>query len=58
LEGVCLVGLLREKKIRIWVPFLGTRRHEKLSLGAIWNFSKEQGYPEQISNYGKKWVRL
>jgi len=32
--------------------FLEPRGHKKLSLGVIWNFSKEQGSPELISDYG------
>jgi len=32
--------------------FLGPRGHSGLSPGAIWNFSKEQGSPELISDYG------
>jgi len=33
-------GLLRGKKIYIWVPFLDPESIKVLSLGAIWNFSK------------------
>jgi hypothetical protein len=32
--------------------FLGPRGHQKLSLGTIWNFSKEQGSSELVSDYG------
>ena len=38
--GVCLPGLLREKKKYIWVPFLDPEGINILSLGAMWNFSK------------------
>ena len=38
LEGVCLLGLLREKKKYTWVPFLDPEAIKILSLGAIWNF--------------------
>ena len=34
LEGVCLLGLLREKKYYIWVPFLDPEVIKILSLGA------------------------
>jgi hypothetical protein len=44
LEGEFVYWDFREKKkLHIWVPFLGPRRHYKLSMRAIWNFSKEQG---------------
>jgi hypothetical protein len=43
MEGVCLVGFLREKKKCIWVPFLDPEDIKILSLGAIWNFSKGTG---------------
>jgi hypothetical protein len=39
LEGVHVIGLLREKKKYIWVPFLDPE-DIKLCLGAIWNFNK------------------
>jgi len=42
----------------IWVPFLGPRGHQKLSLGAIWNFSEEQGSPELITGYGAQRAHL
>jgi len=41
-----------------WLSLLGPGRHYKLSLGAIWNFSKEQGSPELISDYGAQTDRL
>jgi hypothetical protein len=41
LEGVCLLGLLREKYM--WVPFLDPEAIKILSLGAIWSFSKGTG---------------
>jgi hypothetical protein len=44
--------------MRILVRFLGPRGHEKLSLGANWNFSKEQGSTELISDYGAQRARL
>jgi len=51
-EGVPLLGLLREKKMHIWVLFLDPEDITILSLGAIWNFSKEQGSTELLSDYG------
>jgi hypothetical protein len=47
-----LPGLLREKKKYIWVPFLDPEDIKILSLGATWNFIKEQGSPELILDYG------
>jgi len=38
--------------MHVWAPFFGPRGHYKLSLGAIWNFSMEQGSPELITDYG------
>jgi len=53
LEGVCKLGLLREKEnAYLGSLFLGPRGDYKLSLGAIWNFSMEQGSPELIPDYG------
>jgi len=40
LDGENLPGLMREKKKRIWVPFLDPVGIKILRLGAIWNFSK------------------
>jgi hypothetical protein len=42
LEGVRLLGVLREKKIYLG-SFLGPRGHMILSVGVIWNFSKGTG---------------
>ena len=38
LEWVRLMGILREKKSYIWVPFLHTEVIKILSLGAVWDF--------------------
>ena len=35
--------------MRIWVPFSWTQSTLKLSLGAIWNFSKEKGSTELVT---------
>jgi hypothetical protein len=51
LEGVRLLGLLREKENAYLGSFVLDREDIK-SLGAIWNFGKEQGSPELISGYG------
>jgi len=40
LEGVHLLGFLREKKNYIWVPFLDPENIKILSQGASWNFIK------------------
>jgi len=40
LEGVHLLGFLREKKNYILVPFFEPEDIKILSLGASWNFSK------------------
>ena len=58
LEGVRLPEFLREKKKYIWVPFLNPEDIKILRLGAIWNFSKEQGCPELILDYGAQRARL
>ena len=39
------------------MPLPWTPRHCKLSLGAIWNFSKEQGSTEFIRDYGAQRAR-
>jgi hypothetical protein len=44
--------------MHIWVSFHGARGHKKLSLGAIWNFNKEQGSIELISDYGAQRAHL
>jgi len=44
--------------MRIRVPFLGPRVYYQVKSGVIWNFSKEQGSPELISDYGAQRVRL
>jgi hypothetical protein len=41
--------------MHIWVPFPWTQRI--LRLGAIWNFSKEQGCTELITDYGAQRAR-
>jgi hypothetical protein len=43
--------------MRIWVPFLDPEDIKRLSLVAIWNFSKEQGCTELISDYGAQRAR-
>ena len=58
LEGVCLLGLLREKENSYLGSFFCTQRTLKLRLGAFWNFSKEQSFPELISDYGAQRSRL
>jgi hypothetical protein len=45
LDGVRLLGLLKEKKKYIWVPFLDPEGIKILSLGAIWKFGKGTGFP-------------
>jgi hypothetical protein len=55
---VHLLGLLREKKNYIWVPFLDPEDIKILNLGVIWNFSKERGFPELIPDYGAQKARL
>ena len=52
------MGLREKKKMRIWVPFVGPRGHKKLSLGAIWNFNKEQGSPELVIDYGEQRAQI
>jgi len=52
LEAVRLRRLLREKENAYPGSLLGPRGYLKLSLGAIWNFSKELGPPELISDCG------
>ena len=44
--------------MRLWGPLLGLRGHYKLSVGDIWNFNKEQGSTELISDYGAQMARL
>ena len=51
-ERVHFLGLLREKENSYMVSFLGLRGYKNFSLGVMWNFSKEQGSPELISDYG------
>ena len=46
-KGDCVSGFL----------FCGPRGHKKLSLGAIWNFSKEQGCTELITDYESQKAR-
>jgi hypothetical protein len=58
LEGVHLSGLLRKKKMYIWVPFLDLEDITFLSPGAIWNFNKGTGSPELILDYGAQRTRL
>jgi hypothetical protein len=41
----------------IWVPLLDPEAIKILSLGAIWNFSKEQGSTE-LTDYGARSARL
>jgi len=48
LEGVHLLGLLREKEKYISVPLLDPEDINILSLGAIWNFSKATGLHKLI----------
>ena len=51
-------GTFERKRERIsGFPFCGPRGHLELSLGAIWNFSKEQGSTELISDYGAQRAR-
>ena len=52
LEGFICWNFLREKEKYIWVPFLEPEDIKILSLGAVWNFRKEQCTPELISDYG------
>jgi hypothetical protein len=54
LKGVRLLGLLRDRENAYLGSFLGPRGHWKLRMGAIWNFSKEQGSTELISDYGAR----
>jgi len=48
LEGVCLPGLLREKKKYIWVPFLDPEAIKILSPGHLELLVKERGSLELI----------
>jgi hypothetical protein len=51
--GCSFAGTLeRRKKSISGSLFLDPEDIKGLSLGAIWNFSKEQGSPELISDYG------
>jgi len=50
--GVVYCDFGKKKKMRICLPFLGTIGHQKLNLGPIWNFGKEQGSTEFIPYYG------
>jgi hypothetical protein len=54
LEVVRLLERVKEKEREkhIWVLFLGPRGHNILSLGAIWNFSKEQRSTELVWDCG------
>jgi hypothetical protein len=55
LEGDRLLRLLREKETAyLGSFFLDPEGIKILSLGAIWNFSKEQGCTELTSDYGAK----
>jgi hypothetical protein len=58
LEEARLLGLLREKENAYLGSFSWTQRTLNLSLGAIWNFSKQQGTTELISNYRVQGARL
>ena len=58
LEGVCLLGFLRNKNKYIWVPFLDPEDIQILNPGAIWNFSKGTGSPELILDYGAQRAHL
>jgi len=48
-RGFVYWDFCEKEKMHIWVPLPWT-----LSLGAIWNFSKEQGSSELITDYGHK----
>ena len=48
--GGSFAGTFERKKKYIWVSFLDPEDIKILSLGAIWNFSKEQDSPELISD--------
>ena len=54
LEGVRLLGLLREKKEYIWVPFLDPENIKISKSEGPWNFVKEQGCPESVSQRATK----
>ena len=43
LEGIRLLGLLGNKGLYIWVPFMDPEDIKILSLAAIWNFGKGTG---------------
>jgi len=58
LEGVRLLGLLKEKENAYLVSFSWTQRTLQVTSGAIWNFSKEQDFLELISDYGAQTDRL
>ena len=56
LRDSCNGTLERKREYLSGFLSLGPRGH--LSLTAIWNFSKEQGSPELIPEYGAQRVRL
>jgi hypothetical protein len=51
LLGFVFLDFIEQKRMHIWIPFPWTQRTLKLSLGAIWNFSKEQGCNEMVFVY-------
>ena len=54
-EGGSFIGTFQRKTECIsGFLCLGPRGHSKLSMGANWNFSKEQGSPELTSDCGAK----
>jgi len=58
LEGVRLLGLLREKENAYLGSFILDPEDINVKFGAFWNFTKEQGSPELISDYGAQRASL
>ena len=59
LKGVRLLGLLTEKEnAYMGSLFLDSEDIKSKAWGAIWNFSKEKGSPELISDYVTQRARL
>jgi len=59
--GVRLLGPLKKRESIYGFLFCGPRERQKLNMGAIWNFSKEQGFTELITDYGAQrapYIRL
>jgi len=54
LDGVRFLGLLRERKKYIWIPFLDPEGIKILVWGPSGTLVKERDFPELISDYGSQ----